>query len=241
MLKRNIHVIAAGCTFNAASSPIPPKIIPSPPVIVNPITIVGIVSLTGGAAGAGSIPVFNERFAPHLLQYFTSTVISLPQLGQYIRSPLHFVRRVLRRQCYTDDVRIGITEQVRAQVPLTFSNKTRLGTTDPFLLAHGNSANAVRFALPNEDHFALKLFSNSANARLIRHESTILFRPASNRRSPSETGRRRYRSGLTLASKAASAYSPNVFAVGGAQRPSDSGAPSNAKCLGTSCSRRRIP
>jgi hypothetical protein len=86
MLKRNIHVIAAGCTPNAASCPTPPKIIPSPPVIVNPITIVGIVSLTGGAnTGAGSIPVVNERFAPHLLQYFSSTVISVAQLGQYIK------------------------------------------------------------------------------------------------------------------------------------------------------------
>src|SRR6266498_1425566 len=88
MLKRNIQVIAAGCTCISASPLTPPKIIPKPPVMVNPITIVGTVSLTGATIGAGGMVSITDRLAPHLLQYLTSTVISLPQLGQYIMPPV---------------------------------------------------------------------------------------------------------------------------------------------------------
>src|SRR5688572_500888 len=58
--------------------------IPRPIVIVKPMTTVGAVKLTGTVVIAGRLVCGNDRFAPHLLQYFSSTVISLPQVGQYI-------------------------------------------------------------------------------------------------------------------------------------------------------------
>lgn len=48
------------------------------------MTIVGPVKLIGTVVIAGRLVCGNDRFAPHLLQYFSSTVISLPQVGQYI-------------------------------------------------------------------------------------------------------------------------------------------------------------
>jgi hypothetical protein len=85
MLKKTIHTMATGLTPTRANSEAPPKMIPRPPVIVNPRTTLGIPNLTRGAAitvvalAAGSV-----RFAPQRLQYFSSTAISLPQEGQYI-------------------------------------------------------------------------------------------------------------------------------------------------------------
>jgi len=60
--------------------------IPNPDITVVPITMLGTVSLTG-AAGV-KLTVGTERLAPQRLQYFNSTVISLPQDGQYTQEIL---------------------------------------------------------------------------------------------------------------------------------------------------------
>ena len=82
--KRSIQVSAAGWTCISANRAILLKMIPRPIVIVKPMTTVGAVKLTGTVVMAGRLVCGNDRFAPHLLQYFSSTVISLPQVGQYI-------------------------------------------------------------------------------------------------------------------------------------------------------------
>ena len=80
-----IQAIAAGCSPTFANSDTPPKIIPRPPVMVNPKTIVGTVNRSAGAGiMVDTVAAGSDRLAPQRLQYFNSTAISLPQEGQYI-------------------------------------------------------------------------------------------------------------------------------------------------------------
>jgi hypothetical protein len=80
-LNKTIHTIAAGCIPFLTRSVAAPKIIPSPAITIRPSTMLGTVSLTG-ATGIGALAIGSVRFAPQRLQYFSSTVISLPQEGQ---------------------------------------------------------------------------------------------------------------------------------------------------------------
>src|SRR5829696_2744949 len=86
-LNRTIHTIAAGCNPRAANSVALPKITPRPPRIVIPSTMLGTVSFNGARA-IGALIAGSVKLAPQRLQYFSSTVISLPQVGQYIGSPV---------------------------------------------------------------------------------------------------------------------------------------------------------
>ena len=88
MLNKSIQVMNAGWTFISANRTTLENTTPNPTTIVRPTIRVGAVNLTGAATKAGAFVPIKVRFAPHRLQYLSSTVISFPQEGQYIAPPM---------------------------------------------------------------------------------------------------------------------------------------------------------
>src|ERR1044071_2936971 len=84
---RTTQTIKAGCIPCRANSEALPRMIPSPPRVVMPSTRLGKPSLTGARA-IGVLVAGSVKLAPQRLQYLSSTVISLPQVGQYIGPPV---------------------------------------------------------------------------------------------------------------------------------------------------------
>jgi hypothetical protein len=116
-------------------------------ITVSPITILGTASLTGGAGAKPTVGT--DRLAPQRLQYFSSTVISLPHDGQYIRANL-----------------------LGSPANLTLSEETENGRR----LKHFELSDPISSTVPHHNELCAQLFSNRTNAGLVGHKCSVLLR-----------------------------------------------------------------